>query len=391
MIKNISVYGCGYVGATIGFLLSKTHQVNFFDTDPKKVDLINKRFAPIRDKHLSKYIDNNQDLAIDAYTFPNFKTSDLHLIAVSTDYNESNGCFNTKKVEEVIKFVTKNEKQPLILIKSTVPVGFTDLMQKKYKNANIIFSPEFLREENAIEDNLNPSRIIIGQDSKHGIEISKIFLNISNNDPRVIFMSSIEAESLKLFANTYLAMRVAFFNELDTFSIMKKLDVKKIIDGISADGRIGNYYNNPSFGYGGYCLPKDSKQLLANYENIPQNLIQAIVDSNDTRKKFIVEQILLENKGNIGIYKLDMKKDSTNSRSAAIIDIISMLKSANKKIVIFDTQTVDIFKNDKQISATDDIEIFFKSVDMIIANRLDKALINHKDKLIFSRDIFNEN
>ena len=174
-------------------------------------------------------------------------------------------------------------------------------------------------------------------------------------------MSSIEAESLKLFANTYLAMRVAFFNELDTFSIMKKLDVKKIIDGISADGRIGNYYNNPSFGYGGYCLPKDSKQLLANYANIPQNLMQAIVDSNDTRKKFIVEQILLENKDNIGIYKLDMKKDSTNSRSAAIIDIINMLKSANKKILIFDTQTVDIFRNDKQISVTDDIEIFFKS------------------------------
>ena len=172
---------------------------------------------------------------------------------------------------------------------------------------------------------------------------------------------------------------------------MKRLDVKKIIDGISADGRIGNYYNNPSFGYGGYCLPKDSKQLLANYENIPQNLMQAIVDSNDTRKKFIVEQILLENKDNIGIYKLDMKKDSTNSRSAAIIDIINMLKSANKKIVIFDTQTVDIFKNDKQISVTDDIEKFFKSVDMIIANRLDKALIDHEDKLIFSRDIFNEN
>tara|TARA_B100000989_G_scaffold133023_1_gene98800 strand:+ start:69 stop:1244 length:1176 start_codon:yes stop_codon:yes gene_type:complete len=391
MIKSISIYGCGYVGATIGYLLAKTHQVNFLDIDAEKINLINKRISPIQDRNLTKFIEKNTNLSIKASIFPNFEISDLHLVAVPTDYSEINGCFNTEKVEEVISFISKNDKQPLILIKSTVPVGFTDLMKKKYKNANIIFSPEFLRENNAIDDNLNPSRIIIGEESENGRKISKIFFNIAQNKPPVFFMNSNEAEALKLFANTYLAMRVAFFNELDTFSIIKGLDVKKIINGISADNRIGNYYNNPSFGYGGYCLPKDSKQLLANYKNIPQNIMKAIVDSNDTRKKFIVDQVLSKNKDDIGIYKLDMKKDSANARSSAIVDIIHMLKDAKKNIVIFDKKPFDEFKEDKQIAFTNNINVFLKAVDLIIANRIDDTLSNQKDKLIFTRDIFNEN
>ena len=242
-----------------------------------------------------------------------------------------------------------------------------------------------------MKDNLYPSRIIIGDEINSCKNIASIFTKIALNEPNVIYMSSSEAEAVKLFANTYLAMRVAFFNELDTFSLIKTLDVKKIINGICADQRIGNYYNNPSFGYGGYCLPKDSKQLLSSYQDVPQNLIQAVVESNQTRKKFIVDQILLENKDNIGVYKLDMKKGSSNSRSAAILDIIDMLLIANKRILIFDKKPVDVFIEKKNISFTTKMDEFLNRSEIIIANRGDNFLNKLEKRVIFTRDIFNEN
>ena len=389
-IKSIAIFGAGYVGSSLGILLSQFYEITFYEKDQEKIDLINNKNVFLKD--FNKNDLKNKELQFKAKSiFEGVLEHDLFILAVPTDYDNETNNFDTEIVENVILEISKVTIESPILIKSTVPVGFTEKARKKFNNKNIIFSPEFLREANAMKDNLYPSRIIIGDETNSCKNIASIFTKIALNEPNVIYMSSSEAEAVKLFANTYLAMRVAFFNELDTFSLIKTLDVKKIINGICADQRIGNYYNNPSFGYGGYCLPKDSKQLLSSYQDVPQNLIQAVVESNQTRKKFIVDQILLENKDNIGVYKLDMKKGSSNSRSAAILDIIDMLLIANKRILIFDKKPVDVFREKKNISFTTKMDEFLNKSEIIIANRGDNFLNKLEKRVIFTRDIFNEN
>lgn len=389
-IKSIAIFGAGYVGSSLGILLSQFYEITFYEKDQEKIDLINNKNVFLKDFNINDL--KNKELQFKAKSiFEGVLEHDLFILAVPTDYDNETNNFDTEIVENVILEISKVTIESPILIKSTVPVGFTEKARKKFNNKNIIFSPEFLREANAMKDNLYPSRIIIGDETNSCKNIASIFTKIALNEPNVIYMSSSEAEAVKLFANTYLAMRVAFFNELDTFSLIKTLDVKKIINGICADQRIGNYYNNPSFGYGGYCLPKDSKQLLSSYQDVPQNLIQAVVESNQTRKKFIVDQILLENKDNIGVYKLDMKKGSSNSRSAAILDIIDMLLIANKRILIFDKKPVDVFREKKNISFTTKMDEFLNKSEIIIANRGDNFLNKLEKRVIFTRDIFNEN
>ncbi|URQ71935.1 nucleotide sugar dehydrogenase [SAR86 cluster bacterium] len=389
-IKSIAIFGAGYVGSSLGILLSQFYEITFYEKDQEKIDLINNKNVFLKDFNINDL--KNKELQFKAKSiFEGVLEHDLFILAVPTDYDNETNNFDTEIVENVILEISKVTIESPILIKSTVPVGFTEKARKKFNNKNIIFSPEFLREANAMKDNLYPSRIIIGDEINSCKNIASIFTKIALNEPNVIYMSSSEAEAVKLFANTYLAMRVAFFNELDTFSLIKTLDVKKIINGICADQRIGNYYNNPSFGYGGYCLPKDSKQLLSSYQDVPQNLIQAVVESNQTRKKFIVDQILLENKDNIGVYKLDMKKGSSNSRSAAILDIIDMLLIANKRILIFDKKPVDVFREKKNISFTTKMDEFLNKSEIIIANRGDNFLNKLEKRVIFTRDIFNEN
>tara|TARA_B100000989_G_scaffold137017_1_gene101752 strand:- start:4389 stop:5564 length:1176 start_codon:yes stop_codon:yes gene_type:complete len=389
-IKSIAIFGAGYVGSSLGILLSQFYQITFYEKDQEKIDLLNNKNLFLKDFNINNL--ETKELQFKARSiFDGVLEHDLFILAVPTDYDNKTNNFDTETVESVILEISKVTKKSPILIKSTVPVGFTEKARKKFNNKNIIFSPEFLREANAVEDNLYPSRVIIGNEIKSSKKIASIFLKIALNEPNVIYMSSSEAEAVKLFANTYLAMRVAFFNELDTFSMTKTLNVKKIISGICTDQRIGNYYNNPSFGYGGYCLPKDSKQLLSSYQNVPQKLIQAIVESNDTRKKFIVDQILSENKDNIGVYKLDMKKGSSNSRSAAILDIIDMLLIANKRILIFDKKPIDVFPEKKNVSFTQEIDKFLNESEIIIANRGDNFLNTLEKRVIFTRDIFNEN
>ena len=389
-IKSIAIFGAGYVGSSLGILLSQFYEITFYEKDQEKIDLINNKNVFLKDFNINDL--KNKELQFKAKSiFEGVLEHDLFILAVPTDYDNETNNFDTEIVENVILEISKVTIESPILIKSTVPVGFTEKARKKFNNKNIIFSPEFLREANAMKDNLYPSRIIIGDEINSCKNIASIFTKIALNEPNVIYMSSSEAEAVKLFANTYLAMRVAFFNELDTFSLIKTLDVRKIINGICADQRIGNYYNNPSFGYGGYCLPKDSKQLLSSYQDVPQNLIQAVVESNQTRKKFIVDQILLENKDNIGVYKLDMKKGSSNSRSAAILDIIDMLLIANKRILIFDKKPVDVFREKKNISFTTKMDEFLNKSEIIIANRGDNFLNKLEKRVIFTRDIFNEN
>ena len=389
-IKSIAIFGAGYVGSSLGILLSQFYEITFYEKDQEKIDLINNKNVFLKDFNINDL--KNKELQFKAKSiFEGVLEHDLFILAVPTDYDNETNNFDTEIVENVILEISKVTIESPILIKSTVPVGFTEKARKKFNNKNIIFSPEFLREANAMKDNLYPSRIIIGDEINSCKNIASIFTKIALNEPNVIYMSSSEAEAVKLFANTYLAMRVAFFNELDTFSLIKTLDVKKIINGICADQRIGNYYNNPSFGYGGYCLPKDSKQLLSSYQDVPQNLIQAVVESNQTRKKFIVDQILLENRDNIGVYKLDMKKGSSNSRSAAILDIIDMLLIANKRILIFDKKPVDVFREKKNISFTTKMDEFLNKSEIIIANRGDNFLNKLEKRVIFTRDIFNEN
>lgn len=389
-IKSIAIFGAGYVGSSLGILLSQFYEITFYEKDQEKIDLINNKNVFLKDFNINDL--KNKELQFKAKSiFEGVLEHDLFILAVPTDYDNETNNFDTEIVENVILEISKVTIESPILIKSTVPVGFTEKARKKFNNKNIIFSPEFLREANAMKDNLYPSRIIIGDEINSCKNIASIFTKIALNEPNVIYMSSSEAEAVKLFANTYLAMRVAFFNELDSFSLIKTLDVKKIINGICADQRIGNYYNNPSFGYGGYCLPKDSKQLLSSYQDVPQNLIQAVVESNQTRKKFIVDQILLENKDNIGVYKLDMKKGSSNSRSAAILDIIDMLLIANKRILIFDKKPVDVFREKKNISFTTKMDEFLNKSEIIIANRGDNFLNKLEKRVIFTRDIFNEN
>ena len=390
-LKRIGIFGAGYVGNSLGILLSHHFTVTIFDINKEKIERINK-------KMLAYEIEEDQTIdakyfsgELDARIFSrNINKYDLYIVAVPTDYDPDSNFFDTSNVEDVIETIDLCDSEGIIIIKSTVPVGYTKTLQERYPNNKIIFSPEFLREGSAIHDNEYPSRIIVGDKSKNGEVCASVFSKIALNDPEVLFMDVTEAEAVKLFSNTYLAMRISFFNELDTYCSIKEISAVDVINGVCKDQRIGNYYNNPSFGYGGYCLPKDSKQLLANYVDVPQNIIQAVVESNETRKQFIVDEICKTNFTNIGIYKLGMKKGSLNLRSSAIIDIMQGISDAGKRLIIYEP---NLLQDDLKLEAEiiNDLGTFFEKSDLIIANRRDKDLDEHNANTVFTRDIFNEN
>lgn len=383
---KILVFGLGYVGLSNAILLSIDNQVIGIDVDQNKVDLIKKKQSPLEDKMIISYL-ANEDLNLEVRTNPEglFADSDLAILALPTNYDEDTKYFDTSFLDEVIEKIKKENKNLPILIKSTIPVGYTKAKREEYHCDNIIFSPEFLREGKALEDSFYPSRIIIGDRGDLAEKIASLYKKQAKNDPQVFFMDSTEAEAVKLFANTYLAMRVSFFNELDTFAEIKGLKTKDIIDGVSSDPRIGNYYNNPSFGYGGYCLPKDSKQLYANFENVPNSIFGAVIESNKIRKDFVSKQILKDKPKTVGIYRLVMKKGSDNFRKSAIFDVISNINDKTNVIIYEPTIKESDFYGLKIVN---DLEEFKKS-DLIVANRIDEKIVDVKNK-VYTRDIYNK-
>ncbi len=389
-MTNIAVIGAGYVGMSLALLLSQSNNVDVLDIDLAKVKKINEKKPTIYDEDI-EYFFQNKKLNISATDSPKdaYKNKDFFLIATPTDFNEKTNYFDASSVEIVIKDILKYSNTGLIVIKSTVPIGFTQQMNEKFNTNRIIFSPEFLREGRAIHDNLNPSRIIIGGSHPDIHLFSKMLNKIAiKKDIETLFMTSSEAEAVKLFSNTFLAMRVSFFNELDSFAMSKVLSSQNIINGVSLDPRIGSFYNNPSFGYGGYCLPKDTKQLLANYSNIPQDLIQAIISANETRKNFLADAILGSGAKIIGVYRLTMKLNSDNFRESAIIDLINKLSSQGKKILIYEPLLHE--SQYRGLEVCKEIETFKLKSEIILSNRFDAALADVHDK-VFTRDIFGAN
>ncbi|MCI7798258.1 MAG: nucleotide sugar dehydrogenase [Spirochaetia bacterium] len=384
---NITVAGTGYVGLSISVLLAQNNNVTALDLIQEKVDLINQKKSPIQDKEISEFLScKNLNLKATTNKDEAYNNPDFIIIATPTDYDSEKNFFNTSSVESVISLAEQKCPSSTIIIKSTIPVGFTEQMKKEHPSLEIIFSPEFLREGKALYDNLYPSRIIVGSSS----EKAKIFADLLKNsalkkDIPVLFMNSTEAEAVKLFANTYLALRVAYFNELDTYAELKKLNTKSIIDGVCLDPRIGSHYNNPSFGYGGYCLPKDTKQLRANYQNVPSNLIGAIVESNDTRKNHIASMIISKKPETVGIYRLTMKSNSDNFRASAIQDIMKKIRAEGIKVVIYEPT---IFSSEyEKYPVINDLKKFKDECDIIVANRLNEELQDVKQK-IYTRDLY---
>ena len=385
---KIAIAGTGYVGLSLATLLSQYNEVVALDVVPEKVEMINNRISPIKDEYIETYFkEKNLNLHATLDYKEAFTGARFVVISTPTNYDEKTNFFDTSSVEDIIKeVISMHDDNILMIVKSTIPVGFINNMKEKYNIDNIIFSPEFLREGKALYDNLYPSRIIVGEKSKRAEEFGELLKSASLKDDVVVkYMDSTEAEAVKLFANTYLALRVAYFNELDTYAELNSLNTKDIIDGVCLDPRIGNYYNNPSFGYGGYCLPKDTKQLKANYKNVPENLISAIVESNNTRKEHIAKEIIDRNPKIVGIYKLAMKSGSDNFRTSAIQDVMEKIKSNGIEIVIYEpTLKENTFKNNKIIKNLED----FKNVsDIILVNRYDESLKDVKDK-IYTRDLF---
>ena len=384
---KIAVAGTGYVGLSLATLLSQNNEVYALDVIPEKVDKINKRISPIQDKEIEEFF-RTKDLNLKATLDYKeaFKGAKFIIISTPTNYDDEKNYFDTSSVEDIIQKVISMKINTTMVVKSTIPVGFIKSMKEKYNIDNIMFSPEFLREERALYDNLYPSRIIVGEKSERAKEFAELLKNASlRQDVPVKFMESTEAEAVKLFANTYLALRVAYFNELDTYAEIKGLNTKDIIEGVCLDPRIGTHYNNPSFGYGGYCLPKDTKQLLANYDNVPQNLIRAIVRSNRTRKKHITEMIMRRNPEIVGIYRLTMKSGSDNFRASAIQEIIERLKLEGVDVIIYEpTLKLDEFNNCKVIN---DFNKFSEVSDIILANRFEDILSNVKEK-VYTRDLY---
>ena len=384
---KIAVAGTGYVGLSIATLLSQKNEVCALDVIPEKVEAINKRISPIKDEYIEKYFaekDLNLKATLDYKEA--FKDAKFIVISTPTNYDDVLNHFDTSSVEDIIQKVKSMNIDTTMVVKSTIPVGFIEGMKKKYNIENIMFSPEFLREGKALYDNLYPSRIIVGEKSKRAEEFANLLKQCAlKDDIETKFMGSTEAEAVKLFANTYLALRVAYFNELDTYAELKGLNTKDIIEGVCLDPRIGNYYNNPSFGYGGYCLPKDTKQLLANFDNVPQNIIRAIVRSNRTRKKHIVEMVMRKNPDVVGIYRLTMKTNSDNFRASAIQEIIERLKDEGVEVIIYEpTLKAETFNGCRVVS---DFEEFAEDSDVILANRLDDVLKDVKDK-VYTRDLY---
>ncbi|MBF0014270.1 nucleotide sugar dehydrogenase [Enterococcus casseliflavus] len=384
---KISVFGLGYVGLANALLLSQNEYVKAYDIVEEKIELLRQAKSPLEDKEIQEFLERN-DLNIE-FT-KNFEDAvnygDYLIIATPTDYDEDKNFFNTSTVEQVIEKVLTIRPNAIFIIKSTVPVGYTLDVKEKFNTENIIFSPEFLREGKALYDNLFPSRIVVGEVSDRGQEIAEIFKkNSYKNDVRVLLTNSTEAEAIKLFSNTYLALRVAYFNELDTYAEIRGLNSQQIIEGVGLDPRIGNHYNNPSFGYGGYCLPKDTKQLRANYADVPSNIIGAIVEANITRKNFIAEQIVNKNPNVVGIYRLTMKANSDNFRYSSIQGIMKRLKQKGIKVVVFEpTLNANYFYDSKVIK---DFKEFSEISDVIISNRYEDRLreVCHK---LYTRDIF---
>jgi len=385
---KIVVVGLGYVGLSNSILLSQKNSVVAVDIDPDKVNSINERNSPVTEQEIDSFL-TNETLDLKA-TLPNnevYENSDIALISTPTNYDETTHCFNTDLVEKTIENALSKNPNIIIIIRSTVPVGFTDKMIERYQTNNIYFVPEFLREGKALNDNLNPSRIIIGGSGNKFKLIESIFKDSAKKkDVVVLNMSAAEAESSKLFSNTYLAMRVAFFNELDSFAQSKNLITKNIINSLSLDPRIGSGYNNPSFGYGGYCLPKDTKQLLRNFNNTPQKLMEAIIESNALRKEFIANSIVAMRPKVVGVYRLVMKEGSDNFRESSIQDIKKMIASNGVKVIIFEPLIEDKTFNDFEV--VNDFEDFSNESEIILANRMNNALNSVRDK-VFTRDIFN--
>ena len=387
---NIVIIGSGYVGMSLATLFSQYHKVTIVDIDKEKVKKINAGMSPIKDSMISDYL-KHKDLNLRAASSLNgiIESANITIIATPTDYNDETGHFDTSSVDKTVEEILQHNSEAVIIIKSTIPEGHTHFLKTKYKTNNIIFSPEFLREGQALHDNLYPSRIVIGSKCSNAELFANILQEASlKKDVDILFTSSKEAEAIKLFSNTYLALRVAFFNELDTYAMSKGLNARDIINGLSLDDRIGDNYNNPSFGYGGYCLPKDTKQLLANFNEIPQELVSSVINSNQTRKSFIANKILERESDTIGFYKLAMKKDSDNFRSSSIIDVINLISNANKKVIIFEPNIDD--KSFNGIEVDNDLESFKKRADLIVSNRQEDELLDIQDK-VFTRDIFKEN